>query len=72
LWAIHGILDITRGLPINAWPRHLGFVLAGLTDQPASTDQPPLSSRKMTQIIRSSPSAQRGEARHAEGQGQSR
>lgn len=55
LWAVHGILDITRGLPVDAWRRHLDFVLAGFTDRPATTRQPALSSQRMTQIIRSSP-----------------
>jgi AcrR family transcriptional regulator len=57
LWAVHGILDVTRGLPVNAWRRHLDFVLAGFTDRPTTTPQPALSARKMTQIIRSSPPA---------------
>jgi len=64
LWAIHGILGFTRGLPVNAWRRHLDFVLAGFTDQPSSTQQPPLTGRWMRQIIRSSPPAQRGDTGH--------
>ncbi|WP_328608941.1 TetR/AcrR family transcriptional regulator [Amycolatopsis sp. NBC_00345] len=57
LWAIHGILDVTRGLPVNAWRRHLDFVVAGLTGQPITAPYPALSARRMTQVIRSSPSA---------------
>jgi AcrR family transcriptional regulator len=53
LWAIHGILDITRGLPVDAWRRHLDFVLAGFSDRPAAPRHPALSGRKMTQIIES-------------------
>jgi AcrR family transcriptional regulator len=64
LWAIHGILDITRGEPINAWRRHLDFVLAGFTDRPTATRQPPLSSRRMTEVIRSSPMSRRGHDPH--------
>ncbi|UOZ03448.1 TetR/AcrR family transcriptional regulator [Amycolatopsis sp. WQ 127309] len=60
LWAVHGILDVTRHLPVNAWRRHLDFVLAGLTDQPATAPHRPLSARKMTQIIRATPPASGG------------
>ncbi|WP_280314757.1 TetR/AcrR family transcriptional regulator [Nocardia wallacei] len=60
LWAIHGILDITRGLPVNAWRRHLDFVLAGFTDRAAIAPPPALSARRMTQIIKSSPMARPG------------
>lgn len=62
LWAIHGILDITRGQPINAWRRHLDFVVAGLSDRPAVTTQPPLSRQRMTQVIKANPLSRRGEA----------
>ena len=65
LWAIHGILDITRGQPVNAWRRHLDFVLAGFAAASASTSQPPLSGRQMTEVIRSSPLSRRGQASHA-------
>jgi hypothetical protein len=64
LWAIHGILDITRGQPINAWRRHLDFVLAGFADRPTTTRQPPLTGDQMSQIIRSSPMSRRGRKRH--------
>jgi AcrR family transcriptional regulator len=57
LWAIHGILDITRGQPINAWRRHLDFTLAGFADQSLAIGQPPLSSTEMTVVIRASPMA---------------
>jgi AcrR family transcriptional regulator len=60
LWAVHGILDVTRGLPGNAWRRHLDFVLAGFTDRPATKPQRALSAGKMTQIIRSSPASRLG------------
>ena len=60
LWAIHGILDVTRGLPVNAWRRHLDFVVAGFTDRTVTSPQPALSARKMTQIIKSSPTARPG------------
>jgi AcrR family transcriptional regulator len=66
LWAVHGILDITRGQPINAWRRHLDFVLAGLGDRPAAATQPPLSRPQMTQVIKASPLSRRGKA--AQGQ----
>ncbi len=55
LWAMHGILDITRGQPVDAWRRHLDFVLAGFTDQRAQTSKPPLSPHWMSEIIRSNP-----------------
>jgi AcrR family transcriptional regulator len=60
LWAIHGILDITRGQPVNAWWRHLDFVLAGFADRTAATSRPPLSDQQMTQVIQSSPISRRG------------
>lgn len=65
LWAIHGILDVTRGQTVNAWRRHLDFVLAGFTDRPVDTQRPPLTSRRMTQIIRSSPLARVHQASRA-------
>jgi AcrR family transcriptional regulator len=65
LWAIHGILDITRGQPVNAWRRHLDLVLAGFADRTTATIQPPLSGRQMTQIIRSSPISRRSRRPHS-------
>jgi AcrR family transcriptional regulator len=61
LWAIHGILDITRGQPVNAWRRHLDFVLAGIAGRPEVTSQPPLTSGQMTQVIGSGPISRRGQ-----------
>jgi hypothetical protein len=60
LWAVHGILDITRGQPINAWRRHLDLVLAGFAAPPEATSQPPLTDAQMSQVIRSSPISRRG------------
>jgi AcrR family transcriptional regulator len=59
LWAIHGILDITRGQPVNAWRRHLDFVLAGFADR-GTTTRPPLTGEHMTEVIKASPMAARG------------
>jgi AcrR family transcriptional regulator len=55
LWAVHGILDITRGQPVNAWRRHLDLVLAGFTTPPEPVSQPPLTAAQMSRVIRSSP-----------------
>lgn len=60
LWAIHGILDITRGARIQAWRRHLDFALAGFAEQGPVSSRPPLTGEQMTQIIQSSPISQRG------------
>jgi AcrR family transcriptional regulator len=60
LWAVHGILDITRRRPVNAWRRHLDFLLAGFTDLPARTPHAPLTHAQMTDVIASSPPARQG------------
>ena len=55
LWAMHGILDVTRGVPVNAWRRHLDLIMAGFADHAVPLTAPPLSRRMMTRIIASAP-----------------
>lgn len=59
LWALHGILDITRGTSVDAWRRHLDIILAGWTNLDAPLRHPSLTDEQMAEVIRNSPSPQR-------------
>lgn len=56
LWAVHGILDITRGSLVDAWRRHLDLVIAGWTDTSKQLQHPALTDKQMSDVIRNSPS----------------
>jgi AcrR family transcriptional regulator len=56
LWSIHGILDITRGLPIDAWSRHVQMIIAGWSNTSANLNARPLSDTEIIQVISHSPS----------------
>ena len=49
LWSIHGILDVTKGTDVDAWSRHLYFVLQGFA-APGSAPAA-LTSAAMTKVI---------------------
>lgn len=57
LWSVQGVLDVTRGLPLNAWRRHLELLVAGFRDQSAEPGTRPLTPAQLTRVIRRSPSA---------------
>jgi AcrR family transcriptional regulator len=59
LWSIHGVLDITRGLPLDAWRRQLEIIVAGWTNRAATLSTEPLTPRQMTRVIQRSPSSTR-------------
>jgi AcrR family transcriptional regulator len=57
LWSIHGVLDITRGLALDAWHRQLEIIVAGWTNTEANLGTAPLAPRQMTEVIQHSPSS---------------
>lgn len=57
LWSVHGVLDVTRGLPIVAWRRHLELLLAGFANADVEVSAASLTSAQMSQIIQHSPAA---------------
>jgi AcrR family transcriptional regulator len=57
LWSIHGVLDITRGLAVDAWHRQLDIIVAGWTNSEASLSTAPLQPYEMTAVIQHSPSS---------------
>jgi len=52
LWAVQGVLDVTRGQPVEAWRRHVDVLLAGLRPDPRSLPHPSLTDEEMTAVIR--------------------
>ena len=58
-WSLQGVLDTTRGLPVNAWRRHLEILLAGLAPGPRALGNPPLTPRELDTVIRADKIAQR-------------
>jgi AcrR family transcriptional regulator len=53
LWAVQGVLDVTRGQPVEAWRRHLEVLVAGLRPDSRSLPHPSLTDEEMTAVIRS-------------------
>jgi AcrR family transcriptional regulator len=56
LWSVHGVLDVTRGVRVDAWQRHLEIIIAGWTNSDATLKRRPLSPAQMTRVIKHSPS----------------
>lgn len=51
-WSLQGILDTTRGLPVNAWQRHLEILLAGLAPAAHALANPTLTPQEMDTVIK--------------------
>jgi len=56
-WSLQGVLDVTRGLSVTAWPRHLEVLLAGLRPASHSLRTPALTPTEMDAVIRATPTA---------------
>jgi hypothetical protein len=52
LRAVQGVLDVTRGQPVEAWRRHLEVLVAGLRPDSRSLPHPSLTGEEMTAVIR--------------------
>ncbi|GII56300.1 TetR family transcriptional regulator [Planotetraspora thailandica] len=58
-WSLQGVLDTTRGLPVDAWHRHVEILLAGLAPGAQPLRHPPLTPHEMDTVIRETPADQR-------------
>ena len=54
-WSLQGVLDVTRGLPVTAWVRHLEVLLAGLRPASHPLRTPALTPTEMDAVIRATP-----------------
>jgi hypothetical protein len=54
-WSLQGVPDSTRGLPVNAWQRHLEILLAGLATASRPLHNRALTPREMDTVIRAAP-----------------
>jgi AcrR family transcriptional regulator len=54
-WSLQGVLDVTRGLQVDAWRRHLEVLLAGLAPNDTGLRHPSLTSTEMSEVITSAP-----------------
>jgi AcrR family transcriptional regulator len=51
LWSVQGVLDVTRGLSINAWRRHVDILVAGFRDHGWESATRSLTHAQMTKVI---------------------
>jgi AcrR family transcriptional regulator len=54
-WSLQGVADTTRGLPVQAWQRHVEVLLAGFAPTGRPFAYPSLTSAEMDSVIRSAP-----------------
>jgi AcrR family transcriptional regulator len=54
-WSLQGVVDTTRGLQVQAWPRHVEILLAGFAPAGPQLLHAPLTATEMDRVIRSAP-----------------
>jgi AcrR family transcriptional regulator len=55
-WSLQGVAETTRGLPIQAWRRHVEVILAGFASTGRPFEYPSLTPAEMDSVISSAPS----------------
>ncbi|QXE38428.1 TetR/AcrR family transcriptional regulator [Streptomyces sp. GMY02] len=54
-WSLQGVVDTTRGLPVQAWQRHVEVLLAGFAPAGQRFIHAPLTAAEMDSVISSAP-----------------
>ncbi|MBM9503478.1 TetR/AcrR family transcriptional regulator [Actinacidiphila acididurans] len=54
-WSLQGVLDVTRGVAVEAWRRHLEVLLAGLAPHGPALRHPALTPAGMDAVISAAP-----------------
>lgn len=57
LWSIQGVLDVSRGLDVAPWRRHIENCVAGWSNQAFVPGEPSLSPEDIAEVVLRSPSA---------------